>query len=297
MKLKQILLTVAISFLSAFLGLVVYQKLFGQTRVIIESNEQNSPVRYTKFMGSNTTGETMDFTKAATAAVPAVVHIKTKVSLKKMKNRNSPDDELFGPGLWPYLVPEQRASGSGVIVSDDGYLVTNNHVISDEAGGVADDINVTLSNGKQYKARVIGRSETDDIAVLKIDAKNLPYLIFGNSDLLQTGQWVLAVGYPLTLEATVTAGIISGTGRSLAMRNRQVKNGENSPSYIQTDAAVNSGNSGGALIDTDGNLIGINAAIMSPTGTYAGYSFAVPVNVVKKSVKEIIQAGGFSRGS
>ncbi|MGZ3937768.1 MAG: S1C family serine protease, partial [Flavisolibacter sp.] len=187
--------------------------------------------------------------------------------------------------------------GSGVIVSDDGYLVTNNHVISDEAGGVADDINVTLSNGKQYKARVIGRSETDDIAVLKIEAKNLPYLIFGNSDLLQTGQWVLAVGYPLTLEATVTAGIISGTGRSLAMRNRQVKNGENSPSYIQTDAAVNSGNSGGALIDTDGNLIGINAAIMSPTGTYAGYSFAVPVNVVKKSVKEIIQAGGFSRGS
>ncbi|MGZ3881864.1 MAG: S1C family serine protease [Flavisolibacter sp.] len=297
MKLKQILLTVAISFLSAFLGLVVYQKLFGQTRVIIESNEQNSPVRYTKFMGSNTTGETMDFTKAATAAVPAVVHIKTKVSLKKMKNRNAPDDELFGPGLWPYLVPEQRASGSGVIVSDDGYLVTNNHVISDEAGGVADDINVTLSNGKQYKARVIGRSETDDIAVLKIEAKNLPYLIFGNSDLLQTGQWVLAVGYPLTLEATVTAGIISGTGRSLAMRNRQVKNGENSPSYIQTDAAVNSGNSGGALIDTDGNLIGINAAIMSPTGTYAGYSFAVPVNVVKKSVKEIIQAGGFSRGS
>jgi len=297
MKLNQILLTVAISFLSAFLGIVVYQKLFGEARVIIESNEQNLPVHYTKFVGRDATGETMDFTKAATAAVPAVVHIKTKISLKKMKNRNPGDDESFGPGLWPYLIPDQRASGSGVIVSDDGYIVTNTHVISDEAGGLADDINLTLSNGKQYKARVIGRSETDDIAVLKIDAKNLPYMIFGNSDLLQTGQWVLAVGYPLTLEATVTAGIISGTGRSIAMRNRQVKNGENNPSYIQTDAAVNSGNSGGALIDTDGNLIGINAAIMSPTGTYAGYSFAVPVNIVRKAVKEIIQAGGFGRGS
>ena len=175
--------------------------------------------------------------------------------------------------------------------------MTNNHVISDEAGGVANEINVTLSNKTSYKARVIGRSETDDIAVLKIDAKNLPYMIFGNSDLLQTGQWVLAVGYPLNLEATVTAGIVSATGRNISMRNNQAKNEEDKHQYIQTDAAVNSGNSGGALVDTDGNLIGITAAIMSPTGIYAGYSFAVPVNTVRKAVKEIIQMGGFRKAN
>jgi S1-C subfamily serine protease len=296
MKLKQIFLTVAISFLSAFLGLAVYKKLFDKAQMIIEGTRQDVPIRYSKFSDNNGMGETMDFTKAATTAVPAVVHIKTKISLNK-KNRNPGEDELFGPRLWPYLIPEQRASGSGVIVSDDGYIVTNNHVISDEAGGVANEINVTLSNKTSYKARVIGRSETDDIAVLKIDAKNLPYMIFGNSDLLQTGQWVLAVGYPLNLEATVTAGIVSATGRSISMRNNQVKNEEDKHQYIQTDAAVNSGNSGGALVDTDGNLVGITAAIMSPTGIYAGYSFAVPVNTVRKAVKEIIQMGGFRKAN
>jgi len=249
-------------------------------------------VHYAKyFEGNSASTEAVDFTKAAGSAVPAVVHIKTKTPAKKSRSRNTDEsDEVFS---FFGIVPEQRASGSGVIVSDDGYIVTNNHVISDNNGAIATEINVTLNNGKSYTAKVVGRSETTDIAVLKIDEKNLPYMVFGNSDLLQTGQWVLAVGYPLNLEATVTAGIISAPGRSIAL-SRQVKNDASSQrSFIQTDAAVNSGNSGGALINTDGELVGINAAIMSPTGTYAGYSFAIPVNAVKDAVKEIIQSGGF----
>lgn len=294
MKLNQVLFTIAVAFFSAIAGVVVYEKVVSRSPVVVEQAREAAPVFYSKyFRAGDPVGELTDFTKAAASAVPAVVHIKTKISFKKGKGRDDSDDP-FGSGLWPYLMPEQRASGSGVIVSDDGYIVTNNHVVSDGAGGVAQEINVTLSNGKSFKAAVIGRSEVDDIAVLKIEATKLPYMLFGNSDLLQTGQWVLAVGYPLTLEATVTAGIVSATGRNIGLRGRPAKNGEESRSYIQTDAAVNSGNSGGALIDTDGNLIGINAAIMSPTGTYAGYSFAVPVNIVKNAVKKIIQAGAFN---
>jgi serine protease Do len=294
MKLKQVLLTIAISFVSAFAGVLVYQKLFAERQVKIMNEQQHVPARYSDYIEGNTGAvDGVDFTKAASSAVPAVVHIKTKVPAKKVRNRDMEEDQLFGPGFGSYFVPEQRASGSGVIVSEDGYIVTNNHVICDETGSVVDDINVTLSNGKSFKAKVIGRSELTDVAVLKIDGKDLPYLVFGNSDLLQTGQWVLAIGYPLTLEATVTAGIISAPGRSITMNGRPVKNVDKERSFIQTDAAVNSGNSGGALIDTNGELIGLNSAIISPTGTYAGYSFAIPVNTVKTSVKEIIQSGAF----
>ncbi|MCR6719591.1 MAG: trypsin-like peptidase domain-containing protein [Chitinophagaceae bacterium] len=202
-------------------------------------------------------------------------------------------EQFFNFGQ-PMIQPEQRASGSGVLISEDGYIVTNNHVISDGRDGVADEINVTLHDKKSYKAKVIGRDPSSDLAVLKIDGKGLPYMIYGNADNLKLGQWVLAVGYPLSLETTVTAGIVSAKGRTIGINSRQ----SDSPveNFIQTDAAINQGNSGGALITTDGQLVGINSAILAPNGTYAGYGFAIPVNIVRKIVNDLIEYGDVRRG-
>ena len=250
----------------------------------------------------------IDFTQAASTSVQAVVHIKTKIAAQKVsnelprsnnRNRGGIDDlfdQFFDFG--PQMIPEQRASGSGVLISDDGYIVTNNHVISDQNGGVAGEIMVTLHNRKTYKARLIGKDPSSDIAVLKIDGTGLPYMVYGNSDEVKLGQWVLAIGYPLTLETTVTAGIISAKGRSIGINERQTRGTNVSPveSFIQTDAAVNQGNSGGALVNTDGKLIGINSAILAPNGTYAGYSFAIPVNIAKKIVNDIVEFGDVQRG-
>jgi len=184
------------------------------------------------------------------------------------------------------------------LISDDGYIVTNNHVVSDQNGGVAGEITVTLHNKKTYKARLIGKDPSSDIAVLKIDGTGFPYLVYGNSDEVKLGQWVLAIGYPLTLETTVTAGIVSAKGRSIGINERQTRGSNVSPveSFIQTDAAVNQGNSGGALVTTDGKLVGINSAILAPSGTYAGYSFAIPVNIAKKIVNDIVEFGDVQRG-
>ncbi len=309
MKWKQVLLIVAISSASAVGSVALYNKFSNdKDEIIVGEANGKLPANYAKFSEiPGAPADPIDFTKAANAAVPAVVHIKTKIPARRVtnnlpnrRNNNSIDDffdQFFGPGFGPSIIPEQRASGSGVVISDDGYIVTNNHVISNESGGVADEINVTLSSRKTYKAKVIGRDPNSDLAVLKIDATKLPYLVYGNSDNIQLGQWVLAVGYPLTLETTVTAGIISATGRSIGINKRQVK-GQDTPveSFIQTDAAVNQGNSGGALINTSGQLIGVNSAILAPTGTYAGYSFAIPVNIVKKIVNDIIQFGDVQRG-
>lgn len=309
MKLKQILLVVAISSASAVGSVALYNKLSSDKETVVVGEAKDKlPVNYAKFFEgiTNNTAEPIDFTKAANAAVPAVVHIKTKTPAKKVSNdlgnrRNNMDDffdQFFGPGFGPNMVPEQKASGSGVLISEDGYIVTNNHVISSErGGGLAEEINVTLHDRRTYKAKVIGRDPSSDIAVLKIDATKLPYLVYGNSDTIQLGQWVLAVGYPLTLETTVTAGIVSATGRSIGINSRQIR-GSDAPieSFIQTDAAVNQGNSGGALINTAGQLIGVNSAILAPTGTYAGYSFAIPVNIVRKIVNDIIQFGSVQRG-
>jgi len=279
------LLLAAICGTSVIIGNLLYSRLFEKTRIIYIGQNESLPV-YSKYLNNTDTSEPTNFTRAAASSVPAVVHIKTKNPIKRNNGNDDFLSQLFG-------IPEQRASGSGVIVSDDGYIVTNNHVISDDKGNVVDEVNVTLHDGNSFKAKIIGRSESTDIAVLKIDGHQLPYMVFGNSDLLQTGQWVLAVGYPFTLEATVTAGIVSATGRNIDI-GRQAKNTQAlQRSFIQTDAAVNSGNSGGALINTSGELIGINSGIMSPTGTYAGYSFAVPVNMVKTAVKEIIQSAAF----
>jgi serine protease Do len=236
MKWKQILLIVAISSASAVGSVAVYNKITHKQEIIVGEARDKMPANYAKFFDSNGTAiDPIDFTKAAAAAVPAVVHIKTKIPARKItndlpnrRNNNIDDffDQFFGPGFGPTIIPEQRASGSGVIISEDGYIVTNNHVISDDNGGVAQEITVTMHNRKTYKAKVIGRDPSSDIAVLKIDDTKLPYLVYGNSDNIQLGQWVLAIGYPLTLETTVTAGIISATGRSIGINSRQVKRGD-----------------------------------------------------------------------
>jgi len=300
MKVKQILLIVAISATSAVGSVWTYGKLTKEKSNFVQSGDLKLPANYAGFFenGSGGVADPIDFTKAANAAVPTVVHIKTKIPAKRITNDlprtrgNSMEDLFeqffnFGPG--PTIRPEQRASGSGVIISEDGYIVTNNHVVSDGGNGVADEITVTLSNKKTYKAKVIGRDPSSDLAVLKIDGNNFPYMLFGNSDNVKLGQWVLAVGYPLTLETTVTAGIVSAKGRSIGINSRQSETPIES--FIQTDAAVNQGNSGGALITTDGQLVGINSAILAPNGTYAGYSFAIPVNLVKKIVNDLIKFG------
>ncbi len=254
-----------------------------------------APSNYAGFNGTNGTAFA-DFTPAASAAIPATVHIKTTTNRTVSNNlpRKSPFGDMFGLDLDDLFGDRgmrslpQMASGSGAIISEDGYIVTNNHVIDG-----ADDITVTLSNRKSFKAKLVANDPSSDLALLKIDAKGLPFMLYGNSDEVKVGQWVLAVGYPLNLEATVTAGIVSAKGRTLEINRRQ----SNTPveSFLQTDAAVNPGNSGGPLVNTDGKLVGINSAIASPTGSYAGYSFTIPVNIVKKIVADMMKFGTVQR--
>jgi serine protease Do len=253
--------------------------------------------------GNQVLGDVPEFTQPALVATPTVVHIKTKTNAKQVTNslpktQRNPFSDLFDDDMFDQffgqrngVIPEQRASGSGVIIGDNGYIVTNNHVVQK-----ADEIMVTLSNKKTYKATVVGSDPAYDLAVIKIEASGLPYLLYGNSDDVKVGQWVLAIGYPLNLETTVTAGIISAKARSLGLnRDRNGSPANAVESFIQTDAAVNSGNSGGALVNTEGKLIGINSAIASMTGSYAGYSYAIPVNIVKKVVDDIIKFGTVQR--
>ncbi len=259
-----------------------------------ESSNIFKNARYT----DNSAGTPMvDFEKAATKAAPAVVHIKTLTKSKQVADmQGNPFKDLFGDGFGDLfggrgnarIAPEQRASGSGVAISDDGYIVTNNHVIDQ-----ADELIVTLNNKKDYKAKVVGKDPSSDLAVIKIEANNLPYLQFANSDDVHLGQWVLAIGYPLNLETTVTSGIVSAKSRSIGINSRN----SSTPieSFIQTDAAVNPGNSGGALVNTDGDVIGINSAIASPTGSYAGYAYAIPSNLVSKVVNDIMKYGSAKR--
>jgi len=311
MKVKQVLFTVAISAVTALGVIWGYGKYVKNTNTYAGQQAGIVPANY-KYAGFNDgatpPGTSVDFTAPAAAATPAVVHIKTKTNAKQVNNnlpksqqRSNPFSDLFGDdndmfsqlfGGRSNVIPEQRASGSGVIISDDGYIVTNNHVVDN-----ADEITVTLSNKKTYKAKVIGADPSYDLAVIKIEAAGLPFLLYGNSDDAKIGQWVLAIGYPLNLETTVTAGIISAKSRSLGLNREKGKGaGSGVESYLQTDAAVNMGNSGGALINTDGRLIGINSAIASPTGYYSGYSYAIPVNIVKKVVDDLIKFGTVQRG-
>ena len=256
----------------------------GAYKLFIENNDNRksivteAPSYYGKSVGLATT-ENIDFVDAADKAVHTVVHVKN-VSLRTISN---PIMEYFY-GAQGGQQQEQIGTGSGVIISEDGYIVTNNHVIKD-----ATDLEITLNNKKVYKAKLIGTDSKMDIALLKIDADvKLPYSIFADSDLVKVGEWVLAVGNPYNLTSTVTAGIVSAKARNLDTRGIQ--------SFIQTDAAVNPGNSGGALVNTRGELIGINTMISSQTGSYVGYSFAVPSNITRKIIEDIMEFGNVQRG-
>ena len=221
--------------------------------------------------------ENIDFTTAAENTIHAVVHVKNK-TVSKIPVMD------FIYGYRGDREQTQIGTGSGVIITEDGYIVTNNHVIQD-----ATELEVTLNNNKSYKAKLVGTDSKMDIALLKIEAdEKLPYTVFGDSDEIKVGEWVLAVGNPYNLNSTVTAGIISAKARNLANDGIQ--------SFIQTDAAVNPGNSGGALVNTRGELIGINTMISSPTGSYAGYSFAVPSNITRKIIEDLMQFGNVQRG-
>ena len=306
MKIKQVLFTVVVSSVTALAVIWGYSKFFKQNNSYAgqEAGVVPSNYKYAGLLDGNTppTGA-IDFTVPAAVATPAVVHIKTKTNAKQVNNnlpktqQRNPltdffgDDDMFNQlfGGRSNMIPEQRASGSGVIISEDGYIVTNNHVVQN-----ADELMVTLSNKKTYKAKVVGADPSYDLAVIKIEAAGLPFLLYGNSDDAKIGQWVLAIGYPLNLETTVTAGIISAKARSLGL-NRDKSGALGVESFIQTDAAVNQGNSGGALVNTEGKLIGINSAIASPTGSYAGYSYAIPVNIAKKVVDDLIKFGTVQR--
>ena len=272
-----------------------------------DKQENNSDFSYfhqandnVKFAGLNSASVGDDFVKAAKTTVPAVVTIKNYQT--RSSNKMSEQDlfEQFFGNPFGDSAPKQKQQqtppkdmpsglGSGVIISPDGYIISNNHVV---AG--ANKLEVILSNKKSYIATLIGTDPSTDIALLKIEEKGLPYLNFANSDMTEVGQWVLAVGNPLGLNSTVTAGIISAKGRSIDLLSQQSRTPiEN---FIQTDAAINPGNSGGALVNTNGDLIGINSAISSNTGYYEGYGFAVPSNLAKKVVEDIKKFGLVQRG-
>lgn len=231
-----------------------------------------------------------DFTYAAESAVDAVVYVK--VTVKTQAQQYQMDDPFFrfffGDGMPQSRERVQQGSGSGVIIRPDGYIVTNNHVVAN-----ATKVEVTLNNNKTYEATVVGADPATDVALIKIDAQNLPTIPFYDSDKLRLGEWVLAIGSPLgeELRSTITAGIVSAKGRSMPNYNGEFK----IESFIQTDAAVNPGNSGGALVNKAGELVGINTAIISTTGSYTGYSFAVPSNIVKKIVSDLIDFGSVKR--
>ena len=274
--------SLSIALIAALISVVIYDQYFNNLYDIPNNNLKNTvliPTNY-KVHTNSIAGEKTDFTIAASKTIDAVVHVK---------NTSSSSSNL--PSFYRYFydedeLPERIGTGSGVIVSPDGYIITNNHVIED-----SNEIEITTNDNKSYQAKIIGTDPDTDIAVLKINSnKKLPYVFFGNSDATQIGEWVLAVGNPFNLNSTVTAGIISAKSRDLNKRD-----GVNE-SYIQTDAAVNRGNSGGALVNTSGELIGINTAITSVSGGFVGYSFAVPSNVARKVFEDLIEYGDVQRG-
>ena len=275
--------SLSIALIAALISVVIYDQYFNDLYDIPNNNNLKNtvliPTNY-KVHTNSIAGEKTDFTIAASKTIDAVVHVK---------NTSSSSSNL--PSFYRYFydedeLPERIGTGSGVIVSPDGYIITNNHVIED-----SNEIEITTNDNKSYQAKIIGTDPDTDIAVLKINSnKKLPYVFFGNSDATQIGEWVLAVGNPFNLNSTVTAGIISAKSRDLNKRD-----GVNE-SYIQTDAAVNRGNSGGALVNTSGELIGINTAITSISGGFVGYSFAVPSNVARKVFEDLIEYGDVQRG-
>ena len=264
--------------------------------IVIPASQKNTerPTSLTSYQFDTTAfivPEGLNFVTAARNATPAVVHISTKVAADYNMEQN-PLYHFFKDYLGDEVPREKRqrsGSGSGVIVSSDGYIVTNNHVIDG-----AEEIDVLLNDNRTFKASVVGIDPTTDLAVIRIDQTELVAIQWGNSDLINIGEWVLAVGNPYTFNSTVTAGIVSAKARNIDILRKNA-NDLSIESFIQTDAAVNPGNSGGALVNLKGELVGINTAIMSPTGSYAGYSFAVPVSLVKKVYDDLVEYGTVQR--
>jgi Do/DeqQ family serine protease len=263
-----------------------------QKAATISSNQltYQAPSHFVNFSGANPETN-IDFTSAAEQSVHSVVNIKTTYPI------NNNQYYIYDPFRDFFGNRNQRqqeaptSTGSGVIVSQDGYIVTNNHVING-----ADKIEVTLNDKRSYTAELIGKDPSTDLALLKIKETNLPFLNYGNSDIVKVGEWVLAVGNPFNLSSTVTAGIISAKGRNInLLDNDPMKGLFPVESYLQTDAAVNPGNSGGALVNTKGELVGINSAIASNTGSYTGYSFAIPVNLARKVIADLLEFGEVQR--
>lgn len=287
---------------AAIAGLWCYDKLSGREKqAIVYVKEHQHGFSYTGFNEQDHVIQqesAVDFTKAAEAAFPSVVRIITKINTQKVQQRTADNDQMDSFfenffGIDPRVVPEQRATGSGVIISANGYIVTNNHVISGTNGSPADEINVILSDNKRFIATLVGKDPASDLAVLKIKAEDLVPIPTGNSDEIKPGQWVLAIGYPLGMDATVTAGIVSGKYRSIGINRRQSQ--DPVESFIQTDAVINQGNSGGALITADGSLVGLNSAMLASNGAYSGYGFSIPVNMVKKIAADLIRFGAVQR--
>jgi Do/DeqQ family serine protease len=261
----------------------------GINRIIGHESKLTFETNYlTKFTSATEQSGMPDFVAVSEIVTPTVVHIITKYEPKQKQDANDPFGFFWGMPQGP-----QQASGSGVIISSDGYIVTNNHVVEN-----ASKVKVILNDKREYDATVMGTDPNTDLALIKIDEKNLPFSVVGNSDEVKVGQWVLAVGNPFNLTSTVTAGIISARGRNLnLLKNPNNPNSQYSiETFLQTDAAVNPGNSGGALVSADGKLIGINTAIASQTGQFAGYSFAVPSNLMKKIVEDLKKYGSVQRG-
>ncbi|NLD62437.1 MAG: Do family serine endopeptidase [Bacteroidales bacterium] len=285
MKGKGLITTLLVAFFGALAGLFIYTRFLDRSKLVIGTEKEKQLIeenaRYTSMVPQSGVN---DFTYAAEHTVHAVVHVKTKAMVSSAYS-NPIYEFFYGPGA--SRPREVRGFGSGVIVTADGYIVTNNHVIED-----ADEVDVTLNDKRTFAADVVGRDPSTDIAVLKIKAAGLPYIRFGNSDAIRLGEWVLAVGNPFNLTSTVTAGIVSAKGRSLNLLDNQYR----IESFIQTDAALNQGNSGGALVNVQGELIGITTAIISPSGAYAGNSFAVPTSIVKKIYEDLREYGEVQRG-
>lgn len=295
---KKFLSFLLIAFIGGFAAVLIQKYVFPTTS---EQNNSASggntitnsvvPSALTNFL-ANTPTTLPDFAVVAEMTVNTVVHIKAEFERpSSIYDQFFRDDEMFRDFFGPRQRPESdrrvQGSGSGVIISEDGYIITNNHVVQD-----AVQIEVSLNDNRVFDAVVVGLDPTTDLALLKIDGDNFPYAVFGDSDEVQIGQWVLAVGNPFNLTSTVTAGIVSAKGRNINI----LGGGTAIESFIQTDAAVNRGNSGGALVNTNGELIGINAAIASTTGSFAGYSFAIPSNIAKKVTQDLMEHGEVQRG-
>ncbi len=285
MKGKYFFGALLMAFLGAVIALLAYTKIVDKPEAVVakDSSRIETPEAKAYLTSLQMQPGQIDFTYAAEQTVHAVVHVRTKSMVQQPEN---PIMEWFYGDRYSNKPREVAGYGSGVIISADGYIITNNHVIED-----AENIEVKLNDNRLLNAEVIGRDPTTDIALIKVKAQDLSFLKYGDSDKLRVGEWVLAVGNPFNLTSTVTAGIVSAKGRNLGILDNDYR----IESFIQTDAALNMGNSGGALVDTKGLLVGITSAIYSPSGAYAGNSFAIPVSIVKKVIEDLKEYGEVQR--